>query len=170
MLKAIGVFPIALSAKAASSKRRGRSGWAQPRDRGFESCWLPACWRGARSAAGCEVFLFRFVRFVQPSPSRGCHFQGGKIWRPCAEHLCVTIARMGSFPAALRGLRVCLCFLLKSERVYMYMHVYLSSTNWFAGWNHKWFSWTEAFQCQALHAAPISCRAAAKICFFFQLI
>lgn len=52
---------------------------------------------------------------------------------PRFEHLWGTIARKGSFPVVLRdGI-----FLLKSGRVVCFF--FLSSTNGFAGWSHKWY-------------------------------
>lgn len=52
---------------------------------------------------GCEMFLFRFIGFVQPSPNRGCRFQRGEMGGLCLEHLCGTVAREGSFLAVLRA-------------------------------------------------------------------
>lgn len=58
---------------------------------------------------GCEMFLFRFIRFVQPSPNRGCHLQGGKMGGLCSEHLCGTVGGKGSFLVVLRELNVAGC-------------------------------------------------------------
>lgn len=95
------------SLKCKSWKKGDEGMETQPRTGGFISLSrLPAFWRGARNAVGCEMFLFRFIGFVQPSPNRGCHFQGGKSGVLCSEHLRGTVAGKGSFPVALTELDV----------------------------------------------------------------
>lgn len=58
---------------------------------------------------GCEMFLFLFIRFVQPSLNRGCHFQRGEMGGLCLEHLCGTVVGKGSFLAVLKA-ELCLMF------------------------------------------------------------
>lgn len=126
---------------------------------------LPAFWGEARNAVGCEMFLFRFIGFVQPSPNRGCHFQRGRMGGLCSEHLCGTVAGKGSFPVVSRELNVAGCSFSSRKAL---LFVFLSSRNWFAGWTHKWYKMGLSLKLSsAKHHTELSSAAELqpKVCF-----
>lgn len=99
-----GNLSLSDSLKCKSWKKEDRGQRLNPGPEGLISLsQLPAFWWGARNAVGCEMFLFRFSGFVQPSPNRGCHFQRGEMGGLCWKHLCGTVVGAGSFLAALRA-------------------------------------------------------------------